>query len=138
MEVYCPLVKKERRWSDRIKVVEEPLFRSYVFINCEENQREGAFRSYGAVRYLYWLKKPAIVKDAEISAIRDLLGEFESQELEVMDFEPEDRIRIKSGPLMDKEAIIKDISSNQITLFIESLSLKIVLDPRKNKLSKLQ
>ena len=36
---YCPLHKVRKRWSDRYKVIEEPVFKSYVFINItEENQ----------------------------------------------------------------------------------------------------
>ncbi len=33
IESFLPLVRKERKWSDRKKVVLEPLFKSYVFVN---------------------------------------------------------------------------------------------------------
>ena len=32
VEAYLPLHRRRKKWSDRIKVVEEPLFRSYVFV----------------------------------------------------------------------------------------------------------
>ena len=38
--VYCPLQKVRRRWSDRTKVVEEPLFTSYLFIQIEDHRRD--------------------------------------------------------------------------------------------------
>jgi transcription antitermination factor NusG len=37
IESYCPLNKVRRKWSDRIKVVEEPLFKSYIFVRVEES-----------------------------------------------------------------------------------------------------
>ena len=36
IEVYCPLLKRKKLWSDRWKWVEEPLFRSYCFVHIEE------------------------------------------------------------------------------------------------------
>ena len=36
--VYCPLQKVRRQWSDRVKVVEEPLFKGYLFIKIEEKK----------------------------------------------------------------------------------------------------
>ena len=45
--VYCPLQKVRRQWSDRTKVVEEPLFKSYLFIQIEESRpRRGLFLSW--------------------------------------------------------------------------------------------
>ena len=39
VENYCPLNKVRRKWSDRVKVVEEPLFKSYVFVRIGENEK---------------------------------------------------------------------------------------------------
>ncbi|MGR3812129.1 transcription termination/antitermination protein NusG [Jiulongibacter sp. NS-SX5] len=137
LDVYCPKLKKVKQWSDRKKIVEEPLFRSYVFINIEEKERHLAFKAFGVVKYLYWLERPAIVKDKEIEAIRNLLGEFEYSEIEVEQFEREDRILIKSGPLTDKEGIVKKVDDNSIEVLIEALQMKVRVDLRSNKVSKL-
>ncbi|MEY3186716.1 MAG: hypothetical protein RL675_540, partial [Bacteroidota bacterium] len=37
-EAYCPLNKVRRKWSDRMKTVEEPLFKSYVFVRVEQKE----------------------------------------------------------------------------------------------------
>ena len=39
VESYCPLNKVRRKWSDRIKIIEEPLFKSYVFVKVAESDR---------------------------------------------------------------------------------------------------
>ncbi|MCR9063533.1 MAG: UpxY family transcription antiterminator [Cytophagales bacterium] len=137
-EVFCPCVKKLKQWSDRKKVIEEPLFKSYVFIRTEAHKRERAFDAYGVVRYLFWLQKPAIVKDEEIAAIRDLLGEFVHSEIEVVQLEREDRVRIKSGPMVDKEGVVQKVDQNYIEVLIEALQVKIKVDIRNNKVAKLQ
>jgi len=35
IESYCPVTKRKKQWSDRKKIVEEVLFRSYVFVNID-------------------------------------------------------------------------------------------------------
>jgi transcription antitermination factor NusG len=39
IESYCPLNRVRRKWSDRIKTIEEPLFKSYVFVKIAEETR---------------------------------------------------------------------------------------------------
>jgi transcription antitermination factor NusG len=59
-----------RQWSDRKKKVVVPLFNSYVFVQVADSDRSLVFQSVGAVRYLFWLGKPAIVRDEEIGTIK--------------------------------------------------------------------
>ena len=32
IENYLPLISEKRQWSDRVKVIESPLFKSYIFV----------------------------------------------------------------------------------------------------------
>ena len=66
VEVFCPLVKLKKNWSDRKKIVETPLIKSYVFVNLSEKDRNVVFNVPGVIRYVFWLKNPAIVRDNEI------------------------------------------------------------------------
>ncbi len=43
LEAYCPLNKVTRKWSDRMKTVEEPLFKSYVFVQSGWRTRRHPF-----------------------------------------------------------------------------------------------
>ena len=52
-ESYCPLNKVEKQWSDRIKVVEEPLFKSYVFIRLQEEEASAVRMVNGVVNFVY-------------------------------------------------------------------------------------
>ena len=57
-ECWCPVQKQERQWSDRKKIIETPLFRSYVFIKaCKEDYTQ-ILSTNGVVNFLYFEKKP--------------------------------------------------------------------------------
>jgi len=87
--VYCPLQKVRRQWSDRTKVVEEPLFKSYLFIQIEDHRRDEVFTFPGTVRYLFWLRRPAQVRQVEIHTIQKWLGSTTTRTLTSLLFCPE-------------------------------------------------
>ena len=138
VDVYCPLRKVKRKWSDRIKTVEEPLFRSYCFVNLEENERQQVYGVPGVVGYLFWLKKPAIVKQKEIDIIKDMLNDFDHDTLEIMDFEAADRFRIASGAFMDQEGEVISVQGKILAVKIDSLNAYLTIDVSKNKIDKLK
>src|SRR5450631_2423581 len=75
-EHYCPLNKVMRQWSDRKKVVLEPLFKGYVFVQVAEDKKWELMSINGIVNYVYWLGKPAKIRNSEIETIRKFLNEF--------------------------------------------------------------
>lgn len=77
---YLPLRQVWRRWSDRRKLVEEPLFRCYVFVYGDEKDRLSALQTYGAVRIVSFNGRPAIVREEEIENIKRILREFPEAE----------------------------------------------------------
>jgi transcription antitermination factor NusG len=77
IESYCPLNKVRRKWSDRIKTIEEPLFKSYVFVRIRDDERSNVRMTSGVVNFVYWDGKPALIRDKEIQNIRRFLDEYE-------------------------------------------------------------
>ena len=88
---YCPLNKVKKKWSDRYKIVHEPLFKSYVFVQVEENEMTKVRMVGGVVNFVYWNGKPAIIKEEEINTIRRFLNEYEHVEAEPLHFIPGNR-----------------------------------------------
>ena len=121
IESYCPLITKVTQWSDRKKRVEVPLFNSYVFLQLDETDRNLAFLSSGVVRYLFWLGKPAIVKDDEIQTIKNWLEESNSENISVEPYRAGSKIKVVSGPFTNQEAIIQEVNNKEYVLFLESL-----------------
>src|SRR5881275_1384437 len=82
VESYCPLNKVRRRWSDRMKTIEEPLFKSYVFVRVSDAARTEVRMTDGVINFVYWNGKPAVIKDKEISIIKRFLDDHENVMLE--------------------------------------------------------
>ena len=75
IESYLPLQRVLRKWSDRKKWVEEPLFRCYVFVHVDPANRLRALQTFGVVRFVTFSDEPAVVRDDEIENIRRILRE---------------------------------------------------------------
>lgn len=121
VECYCPLITKVQQWSDRKKKVKVPLFNSYVFVQLEEKERDLVFQSAGVVRYLFWLGKPAIVRDEEIATIKKWLSTPDQCDVSVAAFQIGDKITVESGPFISQEGIVQEITNSHYVLVLESL-----------------
>ena len=60
IESWCPLNKIEKQWTDRKKIIEEPLFKSYVFVFTTEQQAALLMHTDGVINLLHWLGKHLI------------------------------------------------------------------------------
>ena len=134
-ESYCPLNKVKRKWSDRIKVVEEPLFKSYVFVKVAEADRTEVRMTSGAINFVYWNGKPAVIKEKEINAIRRFLNEHEYVEARPMDVKLNQRVRIIKGTLMDQEGKVLELRHKTAKIAIDSLGYILVAYIDRTKLT---
>ena len=121
IECYCPLITQIKQWSDRKKKVEVPLFNSYVFVQLPEADRNTVFAVPGVVRYLFWLGKPAIVRDEEIILIQKSLNASNIADISVSSMQVGDRIKLDSGAFSNQDAIVQEISKTHYILVLESL-----------------
>jgi transcriptional antiterminator RfaH len=126
IEVYCPLVTTERQWSDRKKKVEVPLFTSYVFVNIAEKDKNRVFDARGVVKYLFWLGKPAIVREEEIAAIKKWLTD-EVTDFEVDTIKKGDIFEIKEGPFANHSGLVQEVGKSAIKLIIESIGVVLTI-----------
>lgn len=121
IEVFCPLITEIRQWSDRKKKVNVPLFKSYVFINIQEKERNMVYDSPGVLGFLKWLEKPAIAREEEIEAIKSWLNNDRLDNFEVSKFKKGDEVEIKSGKLANKKAVIKELGNKKLKLILKDL-----------------
>jgi transcription antitermination factor NusG len=125
IEHYCPLNKVVRQWSDRKKVVLEPVFKSYVFVKIHDNKKWEIKKINGILNYVHWLGKPARIKEEEIDTIRKFLHEFNDVSVERKNFHVNTKVRIKQGVLMNYEGMIVEVSGNRIIVKIDSMGLQL-------------
>lgn len=138
VECYCPLNKVHRKWSDRIKVVEEPLFKSYVFVRVTEDDKTPVRMVDGVVNFVYWEGKPAIIKDKEILTIRKFLSDFEDVEVRQINLAAEDTVVIQQGVFMGKKGTVKRVLRKKVEVLIESIGFTLTAYIDKSKIGVIE
>jgi len=129
---YCPLNVVHRQWSDRIKKVEEPLFKSYVFVQVLPAAQTEVRLTEGVINFVYWNGKPAIIHPQEIDTIRRFLNEYDDVEaLPVL--APGQRVQIQSGLMMGATAVVEKIDNRWVEVSIDSIGyrLRAKIDSRR-------
>lgn len=125
IENYCPLNKVMRQWSDRKKVVLEPLFKGYVFVQVGESNKWELLAINGIVNYVHWLGKPARIRDSDIDTIRRFLNEFENIEVTELGMQVNTEVRVKQGVLMNYRGMILELQGNRAKVRIESMGVEM-------------
>jgi len=138
VERYCPLNKVRRKWSDRVKVIEEPLFKSYVFVKVNDEDRTSVRMTPGVINFVYWQGKPAVIKEKEINAIKRFLDEYENVEVHSLDVKVNQRVKITTGPLMDREGQVLEVQHKTAKIAIDSLGYVLVAYIDKTKLTSVK
>jgi transcription antitermination factor NusG len=138
IEAYCPLNKVKRKWSDRIKTIEEPLFKSYVFVKVAEAEKTEVRFVDGVLNFVYWNGKPAVVREEEIVEIKKFLSEYEDVQVSDIDIKPADEVMLTTGVMMGATArVLRVLSKNVVEVFIDSLGFKITAKLDKKNLTKV-
>lgn len=134
-EVYLPLKKSTRQWSDRKKIVELPLFASYIFVRIPKYKLNDILVTPGIVRYIRFNGQPAIIRDKEIEMIKKVLSS--NTEIEVVDGKVEvgADIKISSGIFKGYDGKVVEIKGkHKVVLEIESINKSILVTVELNKI----
>jgi transcription antitermination factor NusG len=140
-DVFLPLQRTLKVWSDRKKWVEEPLFKSYLFI---QTQLEANFYNIqntpGVVKFISFQSTPAIVDPREINLVKMLLGENIdiSQEESSEPWQAGEEVSIISGPLLGTQGkLISTRTGNKMLIEILSIKQSILVSIPQHFLSKI-
>ena len=98
VESWCPLQKIERQWSDRKKIIEDPLFKSYVFVRIDSLEKTKVLMTDGVLNFVHYLGKPAVIKDEEVDNIKRYLAEKDASIFIISQdgFQPDTKILARS------------------------------------------
>ena len=111
-EVYLPLIKERRRWSDRKKWVEFPLFRSYLFVKTKVNEALYVLETPNVVKAVRFGTKIAIVKEELIKALKQMLDGGYTP-VPVNYFLKGDKVKVNQGPLKDIKGEVIQINNDE-------------------------
>ena len=119
-ECYLPLHRSPRVWSDRVKMVDMPLFSSYIFVKSKESEIRSLIRLNGIVRVIFYDGKPAVIRQQELEAIKMFLEVAEGKTLCTGD-----EVEILVGSLKCKSGKVVKIKKKYIVLRIEQLAATV-------------
>ena len=114
-EVFLPMQKVMRQWSDRRKKVEVPLFNSYIFVRDHEYRIADILQTPGVAWNIRHNGKPAVLREEEFQLIQRFIdtGYFLETTGEVETFRVGDRAKIIDGPLAGLSGILTGEDKNQ-------------------------
>lgn len=125
-ENYCPLNKVQKQWSDRKKIVDEPLFKGYVFVKTYDKTKFELLNFKGIINFVFYLGKPGVVREAEIETIKKFLFEFENVSVENNGLMPSDEVIINQGVLMNYKGIVMEVCGRLAKVQIEGLGCILI------------
>ena len=100
------------------------MLKGYIFVCVSDADKWDLLKtSVGIINYVYWLGKPAEVREVDILRIRLFLNEYQHVNIEEVDFQKDDEVFITNGLFMDQLAIIEDIKGKYAVLKISTLGI---------------
>jgi len=125
---YLPTTTVIRQWSDRKKKITEPLFKSYIFINADELERNQALTSDAVLKTIFFNGKPAVIPDWEIENLKQILSNADKVTV-FNGIVKGTKVEIGSGPMIGLEGVVSKVSKNEQTLAvsIEMLNRSVIV-----------
>ncbi len=125
IENYCPLNRVNRKWSDRNKVILEPLFKGYLLVAPVNMDKWDLKHIPGIVNFVYWLGKPAVVREEEINTIKKFLQEFDDVVVSEIAAGINDEVEVKQGLFMNFKGIVIELLGNKAKVKIKGLGMEL-------------
>jgi transcription antitermination factor NusG len=128
-EQLSPTYRIRRRWSDRVKEVDVPLFPGYIFCRFHPLDRVPIISSPGVISIVSFGKNLAVVDDSEIASLRAVLNsKLGPQPWPFL--KTGRKIMIHGGPLTGVEGVMVEVKNHyrlvvSITLLQRSISVEV-------------
>lgn len=135
VEVFCPLKTEVRQWSDRKKKVKIPYFPSYVFVRFEKKKKPDVLKTPGVVGFVYWLRKPAVIREQEMRTVMDFFKDRKDEKISFRSFKKGDRLKIERGPLKERKGVVLRQTKEKVVLQIEQLGVVLTAEVPKDAVS---
>jgi transcription antitermination factor NusG len=128
-ESYLPVIKVLKQWSDRKKWIEEPLFKSYIFVKVKRYQLYNVLQTPPIVTYVRFAGEPAIIHQAHIDLIKELIINKTKFELSTEVIKVGESIKIKTGPFSGQNGVVKEIrGKKRLLVSLESINFTLEIE----------
>ena len=127
-KTYLPLKKELKIWTQRKKWVEEPVFKSYIFIKTIKKKLIKALEVKDVITYIRFAGEPAVVREKNLLLIKEMLINKTSFEIMQDKLDIGKEITIKTGPFKGNKGIITELRGRKkFVIQLESMILNIVI-----------
>jgi transcription antitermination factor NusG len=96
---FLPLKKVKRQWSDRVKWIEEPMFRGYVFVRASCREYHKILQHRSALKFISFGGKPSVIPDHHMEALQRALGEGVDFKITSDHFKAGQEVEVTAGPM---------------------------------------
>ncbi len=128
IEAYVPLRKVIHQWSDRKKLIDEPIIRSYCFVKVGEKDYYEVLNTPGAVRYIWFSGKPAAIPERQINTLKAITGSDVEVDCVADIFQPGVQVIVNAGPLTGITGELVSVSNKKkVIIRIDHLNQVLTL-----------
>jgi len=130
IEEFLPLYQDRRRWSDRLKSIELPLFPGYLFCRLDPQRRLPVLTIPGVLHFVGVGKTPTAIDDAEMASIQVAVRSRLTAEPWPY-LEAGQHVRLEDGPLAGAEGILVGNAKQQrivVSLSLLQRSIAVTID----------
>lgn len=129
IQAYLPLKKTVKQWSDRKKIVDEALIKSYLFVYISTKEYAEVLMTNGIARFIYFSGLIASIPEQQINDLRLLLATDADLEVFEHAIKPGERVLIKAGPFKGILAELVSIKNKQrIILRLQNMGYAIEIN----------
>jgi transcription antitermination factor NusG len=129
VEVFLPLQKTYRMWSDRKKLVERPLLSSYVFVKVVPLEFPKVYQASGVVRFVTFDGQPASIPQNQIDNLRLLINSDTEIEISSEKFEKGDNVEVVRGSLVGLTGeLVKMGTHSRVVIRIDRLDQNLIVN----------
>ncbi|TGL78511.1 UpxY family transcription antiterminator [Leptospira yasudae] len=140
IECFLPLLSKKKKWSDRWKIVEEPMYPSYIFVKISFYQdKVKVLQLPGAHHFVFYDGKPYAIPDEDLNLVKSFLETYPDKiQIEIQEkLSPGKKVLIQEGPFTGYKAeVISRKNEEQIIVKFPGMNLmtSVTLDIKTLKL----
>ena len=139
VESSLPLIKTTRKWSDRKKKVEIPLFRGYVFVKIDVGRDKlNILQTDGVVKFIGIHNKPSRIPDEEIHWIHMMIEKSPEVQIE-KEIPMGQKVCVTAGPFKGIEGVVlRRGNQSRLVVLIESIMHAVSIEINPNYLDEIK
>lgn len=142
IEAYLPLITLVKQWSDRRKKVEEPLFKSYLFVRNNPKEHLSILNLNGVVKFVTFEHKPVVVPENQIVAIKRYVDDYEQDKKDKAmrneDLKIGQLVRITHGPMQGLIGRLESVKDKRLVVFIETVGQYLPVSIPRTKVEPIE